>query len=339
MNLNLLENTIREIIAPGKGILAADESVATIKKRFQAINIETTEESRRLYREMLFTTPKLNEFISGVILFEETLYQLSSNKKPFPVVLAEHGIVPGIKVDRGIIPLVNFEGDNVTQGLDGLGERLKEYKKQGARFAKWRAVFSIGPHRPSRAAIKVNAAALASYAAICQDNDIVPIVEPEVLMDGENTIERCAEVSLDVLHNVFHALHRQKIILELMILKPGMIISGIKCSVQAKINEVAETTLKILRETVLPAVSTINFLSGGQTSVVATAHLNAMNVSLTKKPWNLSFSFGRALQDDALKTWAGKQENVVNAQSQLYKRVKLNGFACLGKYNAEMETM
>ena len=337
ININILEKTISEIMVSGKGILAADESSGTIKKRFQAINLESTEESRRAYRELLFTTPKINEFISGVILFEETLYQTDSKKKPFPKLLAEQGIVPGIKVDKGTVTLPNTNDEKITEGLDGLSERLKEYRKQGVRFAKWRAIFSITDSLPSKLAIKANAFNLARYAAICQNEDIVPIVEPEVLMDGDHNIERSAQVSLEVFHSVFRALLRQKVTLEGIILKPSMVISGTTCKTQASVTEVAEATLKILRETVPAAVATINFLSGGQSDEAATAHLNAMNVSKTIKPWNLSFSYGRALQAAAIKAWSGKAENFTKGQEALYKRAKLNSAACLGKYSTKME--
>lgn len=337
MDISILERTITEIAVPGKGILAADESSGTIKKRFQTINLESTEENRRAYRDMLFSTPNLNEFISGVILFEETLYQKAANQKPFPSFLTELGIVPGIKVDKGTINLSNFNGDKVTEGLDGLGNRLLEYKNQGARFAKWRAVITITPNNPSNIAIKTNSELLARYAAICQENNIVPIVEPEVLMDGDHNIERCAEVTLTTLHSVFHALHRHKVILEGMILKPNMVISGLACPSQATSEMIAAATLKVFRETIPAAVPTINFLSGGQTSETATANLQAINASSMVRPWNMSFSYGRALQDHALKTWNGKTENVNQAQKELYKRAKLNGLAALGKYNSQME--
>ncbi|MCL5261517.1 MAG: fructose-bisphosphate aldolase class I [Gammaproteobacteria bacterium] len=337
MNTSNLLQTVNSITTQGKGILAADESAPTIKKRFQAINLESTEENRRAYREMLFTTPGLNEYISGIILFEETLYQTTQGKKPFPKLLAELGIVPGVKVDKGFTPLANFSDDNITQGLDGLGERLSEYKKQGARFAKWRAVFKITAHNPNRIAIKSNAEVLARYAAICQSIDIVPIVEPEVLMDGDHSIERCRDVSLVVFHQVFHALFKHKIIFECMILKPSMVIAGTNAQLKATVNEVALATLNTLYETVPAAVPTINFLSGGQSSELATTHLNAINSLATKKPWNLSFSYGRALQEHALKTWNGKDENIPLAQKKLLKRAKLNSLACLGKYKPEME--
>jgi fructose-bisphosphate aldolase class I len=332
-----LEKTIREIAQSGKGILAADESTPTIKKRFDSIKLESTEENRRAYRELLFTTPGINEFISGVIMFDETIRQKDKQGKPFPKVLSDQGIVPGIKVDKGTISLVNSEGDKITEGLDGLEKRLEEYKQLGARFAKWRAVYSISDHNPRFLSIKLNAISLARYAAICQNQNIVPIVEPEVLMDGDHTIERCADISRKVFHEVFHQLHKQHVVLEHIILKPSMVISGVKCKQQADVKQVAENTLEILRETVPAAVPTINFLSGGQSDEIATAHLNAINASTSIKPWNLSFSYGRALQAPCLKAWAGKPENVQIAQQALYKRAKLNSKACLGKYNRKME--
>jgi fructose-bisphosphate aldolase class I len=332
-----LNQTIMDIVQPGKGILAADESTPTIKKRFDSIKLESTEENRRAYRELLFTTPGLNEFISGVILFDETIRQATKDGIPFSKYLSDQGIVPGIKVDKGTIDLLSSEGDKITEGLDGLGERFEEYKQLGARFAKWRAVLPITEHNPRCLGIKLNAILLARYASICQEQNIVPIVEPELLMDGSHTIERCAIASRKVFHTVFHQLHKQNVVLEHMILKPSMVISGAECATQASIEEVAEATLKILRETVPAAVPTINFLSGGQNDEIATAHLNAMNASSTPKPWNLSFSYGRALQAPALKTWNGKAENVEAAQQALYKRAKLNSLACLGKYSADME--
>ncbi|KPJ67261.1 MAG: fructose-bisphosphate aldolase [Coxiella sp. DG_40] len=337
MTNNELEKTIIDITQSGKGILAADESFPTIKKRFDSINLESTEENRRAYRELLFTTPGINEFISGVIMFDETMRQQDKQGKPLPKVISDQSIVPGIKVDKGTIPLVNSEGDKITEGLDGLGKRLEEYKQLGARFAKWRAVYSISEYNPRRLSIKLNAISLARYAAICQSQNIVPIVEPEVLMDGDHTIESCADVSRKVFHEVFHQLHKQHVVLEHIILKPSMIISGVKCKQQADVKEVAENTLVILRETVPAAVPTINFLSGGQSEEIATAHLNAMNVSTSIKPWNLSFSYGRALQAPCLKAWAGKPENIQVAQQALHKRAKLNSTACLGKYDKKME--
>jgi fructose-bisphosphate aldolase class I len=337
MAFNEMTTTIMQIAAPGKGILAADESTPTIKKRFDSIKLESTEATRRAYRELLFTTPGISEFISGVILYDETLRQQAKDGTPFPKVLSDQGIVPGIKVDLGAIPLVNSAGDKITEGLDGLEKRLAEYKQLGAKFAKWRAVLPITDENPRDLAIKLNAVFLARYAAICQSQEIVPIVEPELLMDGPHTIDRCEIMTRKVLHEVFHQLHKQRIVLEQMILKPNMVISGIECPEQASVEEVAERTVQVFRETVPAAVPTINFLSGGQSDEVATAHLNAMNALDIIKPWNLSFSYGRALQAPCLKAWQGKPENVQIAQQSLYKRAKLNSEACLGKYNTETE--
>lgn len=331
-----LEAIVKQLAAPGKGILAADESTATITKRFNSIQVESTPENRRAYREMLFTTPGLEEFISGVILYEETLGQRASNGKLFPELLASHGIVPGIKVDKGIATLPNSLDEKFTQGLDGLAERLMSYKEMGAKFAKWRAVLNISDRQPSCLAIHVNAEGLAQYAAICQSQGIVPIVEPELLMDGNHNLERSLEATERTLQEVFHSLVRHRVLLEGMILKPGMVITGVDSQPKANIKEVAQSTLKVLRRTVSAAVPSINFLSGGQSPELSTAHLNAMNQT-KHLPWNLSFSYGRALQDPALKTWQGRSENVKVAQQALYKRAKLNSLACRGEYNEGME--
>lgn len=331
-----LEATMMQLAVPGKGILAADESNGTIAKRFNSIQVESTTENRRAYRELLFTAPQIHQFISGVILFEETLGQKTATGKPFPEVLADQGIVPGIKVDKGITNLPNSLDENITQGLDGLAERLATYKEMGARFAKWRAVLNISDRTPSRLAVKTNAEVLARYAAICQSQGIVPIVEPELLMDGDHTLERCFEATEQTLHQVFHALNRHKVILEGMILKPGMVIAGADHKPVASVNEVAQNTLRALRRTVPAAVPSINFLSGGQSPELATANLNAMNVT-KHLPWLLSFSYGRALQEPALKAWLGKPENVPAAQQALLKRAKLNSVACRGEYNEKME--
>jgi len=331
-----LEATISQIAVPGKGILAADESTGTIGKRFASIQLESTSESRRAYRDLLFTTSGIEEFISGVILYEETLGQRAGNGKLFPELLAELGIVPGIKVDKGVAHLPNSKDEKITQGLDNLAERLATYKEMGARFAKWRAVLNISADQPSCLSIRTNAQALARYASICQDIGIVPIVEPELLMDGNHSLERCAEATEKTLQEVFHELYKHKVILEGIILKPGMVISGSEYRPQASIETVAQATVKVLRRTVPAAVPTINFLSGGQSSEVATAHLNAMNAT-KKHPWLLSFSYGRALQDTCLKTWQGKTENIKAAQQAFYKRAKLNSAACKGQYTQAME--
>jgi len=334
---NELQATIAKIVEPSKGILAADESLPTITKRFKAVGIDSTEETRRAYRTLLFTTRGAEEYLGGVILFEETLGQNADDGTPLVEVLARQGIMPGIKVDKGATPLPNAAGDLVTQGLDGLGERLKAYKEKGARFAKWREVYAITDSNPTVLGIEANAEALARYAAICQAEGIVPIVEPEVLIDGDHTIERCYDVSEAVLHAVFHALYRHKVTLEYMVLKPSMVLPGKEHPPKASPEQVAAATVKVLRRTVPAAVPTINFLSGGQSPEEATANLNAMNAMSPQAPWVLSFSYARALQDPAMKAWAGRKENVPNAQQLFYRRVKLNGLAREGKYKPEME--
>ena len=335
-NLTELQATISKLTVKGKGILAADESTGTITKRFQAVQIESTEESRRNYRELLISTPKFSEFVAGIILFEETLNQKTSAGVPFPEALNKMGVLPGIKVDKGLVHLAHTIDENVTQGLDGLPERLAEYKSKGARFAKWRAVYTISAKTPSELAILTNAEVLARYAAICQEQGIVPIVEPEVLIDGDHTIERCEEASEPVLREVFNALYRHKVKLEYIVLKPSMVINGKACPRKATVDDVAKATLRVLRRTVPAAVPTINFLSGGQTPEQATAHLNAMNKE-NNLLWNLSYSYARALQDDCMKTWKGEAKNVPAAQSALYKRAKLNSLAATGKYSEAME--
>ena len=327
-----LIETVKKLVVKGKGILAADESVPTCTKRFEALGVESTEENRRAYRDMILTTPDLNKSISGVILFEETLNQATKDGVPFAKILEERGIVPGIKVDKGVKPLFGSPEETYTQGLDDLGLRLEEYKKKGARFAKWRAVIKISDVFPSRVAMQANAQGLASYAAVCQQHGIVPIVEPELLMDGNHSIERCFEATEAMLQTVFHALNEQKIKLEGMILKPSMVISGNKCAKQASVQDVAEATLAVLRRTVPAAVPSINFLSGGQSAQVAVEHLEAMNRSSTVKPWYVSFSYGRALQAPALKIWAeniNDAENIKKAQAALLERVEANGAATL----------
>ncbi len=335
MSRQELLNTVEKIAIRGKGILAADESEKTIGKRFDTINVNNTGNNRRDYREMLFTTPGLNEHISGVILFEETLTQKSSQSDTLGQLLTNQGIVPGIKVDKGLIDL-NKNGDKVTQGLDGLSDRLIQYKENGAKFAKWRAVYSISQHC-SRQVIHSNAHALARYAAICQSQGVVPIVEPEVLMDGTHSIERCAQLSECILRAVFNELFTQDVLLEGIILKPSMIITGSDCPLQASIDDVALETVKILKRTVPAAVPTINFLSGGQSAVLATQHLNKMNKLHDNLPWQLSFSYGRALQAPSLELWQGNKNNTPAAQQALQQRAKLNGFASLGQYEDSME--
>ncbi len=336
-NQALLESTIKHLAAKGKGILAADESTATITKRFTALKIACTEETRRAYRELLFTAPGLNEAIAGIILYEETLGQKSKDGLPFPELLQKAGILPGIKVDKGLVLLPNTQEENTTQGLDGLADRLAEYKAKGARFAKWRAVYNISTQTPSALAIRANAEGLARYAALCQAQGIVPIVEPEVLLEGDHTIETCAAVTEKVLHKVFSALYKNKVSLEHLILKPSMVISGKTCPIKASVEQVAAETIKILRRTVPAAVPSINFLSGGQTPQEATAHLNTMHTLFPSLPWNLSYSYARALQDDCMKTWVGEAKNTDLAQKALYKRAKLNSLAAMGKYTIDKE--
>lgn len=334
--LNDLQNTIKVLSTRGKGILAADESTPTITKRFDAVGVQSTEDTRRAYREMLITAPDFDRFIAGVILFEETLNQKTSQGIAFPEALKKMGVLAGIKVDKGLVILPCTKAENVTQGLDGLPERLADYKAKGATFAKWRAVYAISDTTPSQLAIETNAEVLARYAAICQAQGIVPIVEPEVLIDGDHTIERCEEVSEPVFQAVFQALYRHKVQLEYIVLKPSMVINGKACAQKASVDQVAAATMRVLRRTVPAAVPTINFLSGGQTSEQATAHLNAMN-QLGNLPWNLSFSYARALQDYAMKTWQGKTANVASAQAAFSKRAKLNSLAAMGEYNVAME--
>ena len=331
-----LEETARALVAEDKGILAADESDGTIKKRFDSIGVESTEENRRAYRELLFTTDGVEEYISGVILFDETIRQSAADGTPFPQLLERRGIIPGIKVDKGAKPLANAPGETVTEGLDGLRGRLEEYRELGARFTKWRAVISIGDGIPSEYCMWTNAHALARYAALSQEVGLVPIVEPEVLMDGDHTIERSYSVTSRTLHAVFTELHDQRVDLEGMLLKPNMVLSGYECPEQATHGEVAEWTIRCFRRNVPAAVPGIVFLSGGQTDEDATANLNAMN-ALGGVPWQLSFSYGRALQAPALKAWRGSAENVEEAKKAFYRRAKFNGAARSGSYAPEME--
>ena len=332
-----LATTIAKLATPGKGILAADESTPTITKRFEAVGITSSEDTRRAYRENLMTTPSFSQFIAGVILFEETLNQKTSQGVAFPEFLKKMGVLPGIKVDKGLIALPNTNNEQITQGLDGLAERLAEYKTKGAAFAKWRSVYAISANTPSELAIRANADVLARYAAICQTLGIVPIVEPEVLIDGDHTIARCEEVSEPVLQAVFEALYRHKVKLEYIVLKPSMVINGKACTQKASVKEVAEATVRVLKRTVPSAVPTINFLSGGQSAEDSTAHLNAMNELLPMAPWNLSYSYGRALQQPSLNAWAGNSKNKAEAQRLLTKRSRLNSAAALGEYNESME--
>ncbi|HZP35797.1 MAG TPA: class I fructose-bisphosphate aldolase [Methylomirabilota bacterium] len=332
-----LESTARMLVAPGRGILAADESHSTIEKRFAAIGVDNTEENRRVYRQMLFTTPGVAEFISGVILFDETIRQKSDDGTPFAELLARRGMIPGIKVDKGTKPLAGAPGELITEGLDGLRERLAEYRGLGARFAKWRAVFTIGLGIPSAYGLEVNAHALARYAALAQEAGLVPIVEPEVLMDGDHTIERCAEVSEAALQAVFAELRRQRVALEGMLLKPNMILPGKGSPRQASVQDVAEATIRTLRRAVPAAVPGIVFLSGGQSDADATAHLNAMNALPVSHPWPLSFSYGRALQAAAQHAWKGDPGRIAAGQKAFHDRARLNGLARSGRYRPEME--
>ena len=332
-----LQDTARAIVAPGKGILAADESSPTIKKRFDSISVESSEENRRDYREMLFTTEGANEFISGVILFDETIRQTGASGKPMVEILGEQGILPGIKVDKGAKALAGARVEKVTEGLDGLRERLAEYRELGAHFTKWRAVITIGDGIPSRYCIDANAHALARYAALCQEQGLVPIVEPEVLMDGDHPIERCEEVTSETLERVFGALYEQRVELEGILLKPNMILSGSTCPVQAPVAEVAEATLRCFGRHVPAAVPGVVFLSGGQSDELASAHLNAMNAMEATAPWELSFSYGRALQAPALKAWGGEPDRRDAGRAAYYHRAKCNGAARYGKYTEAME--
>jgi fructose-bisphosphate aldolase class I len=331
-----LEQTARALVAPGKGILAADESSGTIKKRFDSIGVESTEDNRRAYRELLFTTEGAEEYVSGVILYDETIRQSASDGTPFAELLASRGIIPGIKVDTGAKDLAGAPGEKVTEGLDGLRERLAEYVSLGARFTKWRAVLTIGADIPSEYCIWVNAHALARFAALSQEAGLVPIVEPEVLMDGDHTIERSFDVTSRTLHAVFTELRDQRVHFEQMLLKPNMVLSGYDCPEQASVQDVAEQTLRCFRRHLPAAVPGVVFLSGGQSDEDATAHLNAMN-AIGPHPWELSFSYGRALQAPTLKTWAGSADNAEAAQQAFYHRARMNGLARSGSYSPEME--
>lgn len=337
MNINELKSVAQAIVATRKGVLAADESSPTIKKRFDTIQVESTEEHRRRYREILFTTPGIEQNVGGVILFDETLRQSTKEGVPFAKLLTDRGIIPGIKVDKGAKALAMYPGDKVAEGLDGLRDRLAEYKQLGAKFAKWRAVIDIDSHKiPSNYAIQANAHALARYAALCQEVDLVPIVEPEVLMDGAHNIERCEAVTSRVLEVVFAELDAHRVLFEGMLLKPNMIIPGKKCEQQASPQEIAEATMRCFARYVPAAVPGIVFLSGGQSAEEATANLNAMN-AMGSHPWQVSFSYGRALQAPVLSAWKGKESNVAAAQQALIKRCHLNGLARDGSYAASME--
>lgn len=336
MSKQELESVAQAMVAKGKGILAADESMGTIKRRFDSIKIESNDENRRAYRDLLFTTKGIEEAISGVILFDETVRTAALDGTPFPQVLSKKGVLPGIKVDKGTVELPSFPGELVTEGLDGLRGRVKEYRELGAKFTKWRAVITIGDNIPSGTCIEANAHALARYAALCQEGGLVPIVEPEVLLDGSHTVDRCQEVTEATLKAVFSALVDQRVYLEGMILKPSMVVSGKDCPKQAGVEEVAERTICCLKRTVPAAVPGIAFLSGGQSAERATQHLNAMN-AMGQHPWEVGFSYARALQDPALKAWKGEEANVAGAQKIFYHRAKCNSAARYGKYTKQME--
>ena len=330
MNVDGLNKTALEIVSTGKGILAADESTPTIKKRFDTIGVESTETNRKNYRNMLFTTDGVSKYISGVILFDETIRQQSPDGTAMVDVLAKAGIIPGIKVDKGAKSIANAASETVTEGLDGLRERCQEYVSLGARFAKWRAVIKIGPDIPSEHCIALNAHALARYASLCQESGLVPIVEPEVLMDGSHNIDQCEIVTENTLKALYHELHKQGVVLEGTLLKPNMVISGSECTKQAGIDEVAERTVTCLKRSVPAAVPGIVFLSGGQSDETATLHLNSMNANHMDLPWKLSFSYGRALQAAPLKAWGGS--DIERGKQAFFTRAKANGEACLGIY-------
>lgn len=333
-----LRATAKAMVAQSKGILAMDESNGTCNKRFAKIGIPETEEMRRAYRELILTTPSLGEYISGAILYDETIRQSKQDGTPFTKVMTDAGMIPGIKVDTGAKDMAGFPGEKVTEGLDGLRDRIAEYYKMGARFAKWRAVITIGDGIPSRGCIEANAHALARYAALCQEGGLVPIVEPEVLIDGDHTIERCYEVTEETLRTVFNQLYTQRVEFDQMILKPSMVISGKDCPQQASVDEVAEATVRCLMNTVPASVAGVAFLSGGQSNERASEHLNAMNVKFGSIiPWPLTFSYARAIQQPALENWKGEEGNVSTAQKLLYHRAKCNGAAHDGKYSPEME--
>ena len=337
MTMRDLESTIALLMAPGKGILAADESHGTISRRFEALGIEPSEENRRRYRQMLFSTPHIGEYISGVILFDETLRQSADDGRRLVEILVDSGIVPGIKVDQGAKPLAGAPGERVTEGLDGARERLEAYRTLGARFAKWRAVIAIGDGIPSTYCLDTNAHALARYAALCQEAGLVPIVEPEVLMDGAHSLERCFEVTEETLDRVFIALRAHRVILEQILLKPNMVQPGASSAQQASIREVADATVRCLRRAVPAAVPGVVFLSGGQEPLAATAHLNAMNAMPVTHPWPLSFSFARALQSPAMEAWRGELSNVRAGQRAFSHRARCNAAARKGLYTPDLE--
>jgi fructose-bisphosphate aldolase class I len=339
MNSQLLKDTVKLLFADNKGLLAMDESNGTCNKRFEKLGIPQTVEARRAYRELIVSTPGLAESIGGAILFDETIHQQKSDGTPFVKVLIEAGITPGIKVDTGAKDLAGHPGEKVTEGLDGLRDRLQEYFQMGARFAKWRAVISIGKGLPSWGCIEANAHALARYAALCQEAGLVPVVEPEVIMDGEHTLEQCCEVTGEVLRTVFSELFAQRVVLEGMVLKPNMVLPGMNCTIQPTVGEVADATVNCFLRSVPAALPAIAFLSGGQPAELATARLNEMNVRFkTRLPWALAFSFARAIQQPALEIWQGHEANLVPAQQALYHRARCNQAARRGEYSPAMET-
>jgi fructose-bisphosphate aldolase class I len=338
MNTQPLIDTAKAMVAGDKGLLAMDESNPTCNKRFAKLGIPQTEEARRAYRELIVTTPSLGERISGAILYDETIRQQKRDGTPFVKILTDAGIIPGIKVDAGAKEMAAHPGEKITEGLDGLRDRLAEYAQMGARFAKWRAVIAVGDGIPSRGCIEANAQALARYAALCQEAGLVPVVEPEVLMDGDHTLARCDDVTELVLRTVFNHLYTQRVLLEGIILKPNMVLPGLTCSTQATVDEIADATVKCLLRAVPAAVSGIAFLSGGQSGELASARLNAMNVRFrSRAPWALAFSFARAIQQPALEIWHGQDVKVLAAQQALYHRAKCNHAARRGEYNAAME--
>jgi len=338
MNRPELIDTARKLVADDKGLLAMDESNPTCNKRFARLGIPQTEEARRAYRELIVTTPGLGESISGAILYDETIRQQKKDGTPFIKVLTDAGIIPGIKVDTGAKDMAGHQGEKITEGLDGLRGRLAEYSQMGARFAKWRAVFAVGDGIPSRGCIDANTHALARYAALCQEAGLVPVVEPEVLMDGDHTLERCGEVTEEVLRTVFNQLCTQRVMLEGMLLKPNMVLSGLTCPKQAGVDEVADATVTCLLRSVPAAVPGIAFLSGGQSAELASARLNAMNVRFkSRRPWALAFSFARAIQQPALEIWSGEEANIEAAQQALLHRARCNRAARRGEYHAAME--
>ena len=331
-------DTARAMVADDKGLLAMDESNSTCNKRFARLGIPQTVEARRVYRELIVTASCLGECISGVILYDETIRQRKQDGTPFVKVITDAGIIPGIKVDTGAKDMAGHPGEKITEGLDGLGVRLKEYSQMGARFAKWRAVITVGDGIPSRGCIEANAQALARYAALCQEAGLVPVVEPEVLMDGGHTLERCCQVMEEVLRTVFNQLYTQRVVLEGMILKPNMVVPGLTCPQQKDVSEVADATVRCLLRAVPAAVPGIAFLSGGQPGELASARLNAMNVRFKSRlPWALAFSFARAIQQPALEIWQGKEAHVLTAQQALVHRARCNRAARRGQYNAAME--